>query len=347
MDITNLLNSVTARYQPEDYPALHSQINAPQQLGHLQGVRLLDATPIFANTLAKYAALLAAGAHLSVSVSPALPHDPQVVADLRSWGVALVTPQTAGTYDVVMDCAGEHADVSARLGYVELTRSGVAAYADCRQPVVIADDGRAKLVENALGTADGWLRAMAHFGHPIDSTSQVVLFGYGKVGRGVALACERLSASLTVVDPLLVTALNPHDDEAVQKALATATSVVSATGQTSGLHPHAAALVASPAVLANLGATDEYGPAVPADRVLNGKAPVNFALEEPTQMPYIDPTMALVNAAADAIAAGSAPSGSHPPEHSIDAGIVSRVCRAGRIGRQVEALFAQLEGSPT
>lgn len=290
MDFESLLARVTARYLPADYPALHSQVKEPGQLSHLAGLHLLDATPVFTNTLAKYAALHSAGATVHVSVSPALPHDPGVVAELRSWGVQVVNPTTAGrnTYDVVMDCAGVHAEVSSRLGFVELTRSGVTAYADCAQPVVIADDGKAKLIENALGTADGWVRAMSHFDSPVDGTSHVVLFGHGKVGRGVVLKCRQLGAALTIVDPRVDDALHPDDFDTVSQKIAAATCVVAATGVTGALTPYAQVLLSSQAVLANLGATDEFGPAIPPTRALHSKAPVNFALEEPTRMPFID-----------------------------------------------------------
>lgn len=50
-----------------------------------------------------------------------------------------------------------------------------------------------------------------------------------------------------------------------------------------------------PALIANMGVEDEFGPEVPAERVLNAKSPLNFVLEEPTHLKYIDPTMALDN----------------------------------------------------
>jgi adenosylhomocysteinase len=51
----------------------------------------------------------------------------------------------------------------------------------------------------------------------------------------------------------------------------------------------------SPAILANMGVEDEYGSAIPPSRVLARKSPLNFILEEPTQLQYIEATMALHN----------------------------------------------------
>ena len=48
-----------------------------------------------------------------------------------------------------------------------------------------------------------------------------------------------------------------------------------------------------------MGVEDEYGETFPADRVLNGKRPLNFLLEEPTQLRYIDATFALHRALAE------------------------------------------------
>lgn len=44
-----------------------------------------------------------------------------------------------------------------------------------------------------------------------------------------------------------------------------------------------------------MGVEDEYGAQIPAGRVLVNKQPVNFVLEEPTRMKYIDATTGLHN----------------------------------------------------
>ena len=49
----------------------------------LSGFSVLDATPVFRNTLLKYRALLAAGAELSVGVSDVVAKDPRIVDKLK------------------------------------------------------------------------------------------------------------------------------------------------------------------------------------------------------------------------------------------------------------------------
>lgn len=53
------------------------------------------------------------------------------------------------------------------------------------------------------------------------------------------------------------------------------------------------ALLEGSAVLANMGVEDEYGEVVPVERVLNNKEALNFILEEPTHLKYIDASLAL------------------------------------------------------
>ena len=63
-------------------------------------------------------------------------------------------------------------------------------------------------------------------------------------------------------------------------------------------------------MLVNIGAEDEYGPLFPEQSVLNRKVAVNFALEEPTHLRYIETTFALQNAGLEWVL-------NHPEERGI------------------------------
>jgi adenosylhomocysteinase len=110
----------------------------------------------------------------------------------------------------------------------------------------------------------------------------------------------------------------PADDVAVQALLASAWCVVSATGVRGALDPWAELPIRSNAVLANLGADDEFGPHMPPDCVLNDKAPVNFALAEPTRLRYLDATFALHNACALALLAGGQHAGLNRTPRAVE-----------------------------
>lgn len=133
-----------------------------------------------------------------------------------------------------------------------------------------------------------------------------IVFGSGKVGQGIVLQLLRSGADVHVVtdcsrgaNPFLdangVPVTDCNDFDAVASLVRGADFVVTATGVKGALDRQQVveALLASGAVLANMGVEDEYGPNVPASRVLAEKKPLNFILEEPTHLKYIDASLAL------------------------------------------------------
>jgi adenosylhomocysteinase len=274
----------------------------------LKGLSILDATPIFRNTLIKYKALLLAGANLSVGVTEKLPADPTILNKLREWGIPLIHTDAAGcSFDFVLDCAASFANVKARIGYVELTRSGVETYVKKGCPVYVADSGRIKKIETCLGTGESYFRAMKQLGFNDWRDKNLVVFGCGKVGLGIVVHAHKLGAVVTVVTEL--SSVTPRISEyaseiiglseqsriagAIQKAY----TVVTATGVAGAMEKICPPeiFINSPAILANMGVEDEYGALIPNKRILADKIAVNFTLEEPTLLRYIEATMALHN----------------------------------------------------
>ena len=192
---------------------------------------------------------------------------------------------------------------------MELTRSGVQFYEKCGHPVYVADSGIVKRIETCLGTGEGYVRALAHLGYGMAedfSGKRFVVFGSGKVGQGIVLQLLRSGADVHVVtdcsrgsnaflDANGVPVTDCGDLDAVKPLVRGADFVVTATGVKGALdRPQIVdALLASNAVLANMGVEDEYGPSIPATRVLAEKKPLNFILEEPTHLKYIDASLAL------------------------------------------------------
>lgn len=344
MAAPELIARVRLAYPREDFPALNHQIDQWSKTRPLDGAAVLDATPVFGNTLAKYAALVAAGAHVSVSAHRAIPGDPAIISALRSLGIAVVNEDAmTRPYDLVFDCAGTHTDVPSRYGYVELTRSGVPAYAHSTAPVFVADAGRIKRIETTLGTADGFVRGMQELGSPVTATDTVLVFGGGKVGTGVAHGCREVGAEVVLVDPQPVDLpgvprLDPGDQEIVSEAIRSASVVVAATGVTAALQPWREALLATPAALANMGATDEFGPHIPASAVLNCKVAVNFVLAEPTRLRYLDPTMALSNAGGLELVRGTVPPGPNDPPAELEEALLDVVRRDGVVAGELQSM---------
>ncbi len=336
--------ALAERYPEASRPALTHQFHQWSETRPLAGVAVLDATPLFRNTLLKHAALLAAGADLWVGYGRAIPYDKTVAEDLLpAFGLQTATEtRLAEGFDVVLDCAGAFSDVPSRYGYVELTHSGAAVYKRLNVPTLLVDAGRIKTFETALGTGDGLVRGLQAVGAPPLAGKRVVVFGCGKVGRGILFGCQRAGAEVWVVDPQVgccpprgVTLCTGKDRAALEALLARADVVVTATGIKHALRGmfDPQRLIQSGALLANMGVEDEFGPEIPEARVLNRKAPLNFMLDDPTEMRYIDPTLALHNAAALRLLSGVAP-GLHPPTAEEEATLFNLL---------PEALRAELE----
>ncbi|MBR2438738.1 MAG: hypothetical protein IKB25_00970 [Lentisphaeria bacterium] len=296
------------RYQISEYPALHYQFEKWHAGKPFSGKKLLDGTPVFANTLLKYAALIAGGADLTIGYSENIPYDPEIIRFLESIGVKCLSElPVPGTFDVIMDCNGVYRDCKPKYGFVELTRSGAYRFAGTKEPVIMVDDSRIKAIETCLGTGEGFLRGMNHLGYADVSGKKIVVFGCGKVGRGVVFYAGRAGADVFAVDdPAMVEnhiggeLVSRFEREKVLELLKNAWCVVSCTGKALALadEEYLQVLRNGDQIMVNMGVEDEWGSGIPADRVLNRKQPLNFILPEPTLLRYIDPTMALHSHAA-------------------------------------------------
>ena len=326
---------LAGRYEACEYPSLRAQRGRFQAERPFANKALLDCTPLFANTLLKHLALLSGGAELTVGVSERIPHDPEIVRFLDKIGVPVLRTVSAASsprrFDVILDCDGSCANLAPRVGVCELTRSGIYHYAQSRLPVVLVDDSRIKEIETSIGTGDGFMRAMKKFGYADWSGRKVVIFGCGKVGRGVAYRCAREGASVTVVDRTdadipfarvrAEAIVDCRDVEAIRAAVEGCDFLVTATGVKGAMKGYGLGpiLRARPEiVVAAIGIEDEWLDELDRGRIVNDGAAVNFALDEPTLLRYIDPTMALSNQSAADLLAGvfTAPGICRPSEAS-------------------------------
>lgn len=336
-----ILEDLYPFYREKEFPVLLHQYETWLASRPLRGLRVIDASPVFRNTCAKYAALLAAGADLTVALSPLMPHDREIPGLLARYGIPVVyAEQAEGLYDIVMDCAGVLSRVPSRCGYVELTRSGAERYAACTQPVWMVDAGRIKQIETCLGTGESFFRALKILGMTGWQGHTLVVIGYGKVGRGIVLHALNNGMDVVVADVEEKTLPHPSvsfvhatDATALNHAIRNAFCAVTATGRL-----HALSGLIDPSVprssgvlLANMGVEDEWGPEIPKERILNEGSPLNFILPDPTQMRYIDPPLALHNQGAVEIAAGRGIPGLFPPPQEVEEQILTLIRSRGSI----------------
>ena len=380
---------VNDAYEEREYPALLALAHEWSGTRPFRALRVLVATPVFRNTLLQYRALIAGGADLVVGVAgldsghegagadasnagAEMPCDPGIVEVLRGTGIPVIGVQEAlemeaagRGFDLILDCAGQFSACHPRFGFVELTRSGVQFFENCEHPVYVADSGIVKRIETCLGTGEGYVRALAQLGHDFDDGKKFVVFGSGKVGQGIVLQLLRSGANVQVVtdcsrgsSPFLdandVPVTDCNDLDAIAALVRDADFVVTATGVKGALdRPQVVeALLGSHAVLANMGVEDEYGPSIPSTRVLAEKKPLNFILEEPTHLKYIDASLALHAALGELLlqeaagvssqesaSAANKKAGPLDPPSELEQRILSMTMQDGLIGPEIAEMM--------
>lgn len=303
--VSELLDFVLASYRPEEFPCLYNQYQVWSVSRPLTGVKIFDATPVFRNTCAKYAALLAAGADLTVGVADSFSCDYDVFNILPQFGIKTTKDElTGGNYDLVLDCAGRHHGKNPTRGFVELTRTGVPFYQKSSRPCISVDNSRTKLLEDYLGTGDGFMRGLHASGFGSVAGRKILVFGFGKVGKGICMRLYQSGAIVTVVDRVTQVGVFSHipmididDVEGVTRCAEAADCIVTATGIAGALNGRypTNSFLRDGVVLANMGVEDEFGSDIDDSKILGDNKPLNFILDEPTKMNFIDATMALHN----------------------------------------------------
>lgn len=313
-------------YAEDEWPTLRWQAEEWAKTRPLAGLKLLDATPIYRNTLAKFMALIAAGAEVYIPKRSLLPRDEAIVKLLPDFNIR--TADRDDTFDIILDCAGGFAHLTPRLGYTELTRSGVPAYERTKRPVIVADSGIIKKIETGLGTGESLFRALSQLGYQDFKDKHMAVVGYGKVGKGIVHYAQLHHMEVTVIDsddkraelPGGVHFINVKQTSELNACAAKAWCMVTATGKFNALHNRldSSTVFNHPILLANMGIDDEFGTKIPKSRVLNDKKPLNFILEEPTRMCFIETTMALHNACALELLMADLPHRCLPPPADVE-----------------------------
>jgi adenosylhomocysteinase len=340
-----LYSEIKKKYSPEkDFPCLSSQITEFELEKPLKGLRVLHSAPLYLNTIPKMLPLTFGGAEVVLTPTPGIPYDPIAMKLLLDCGFdCRETISNSEKFDLILDCVGAFAQLETRYGATELTRSGAGYYAESPKPCILVDDSRIKFLEDVLGTSDGLRRAFEQENISVKN-QEVVLFGFGKVGKGVYLRLKSAGAKITVVDPdpksaigWDVTVVSPRDSQLVLSAVARANVVITATGLKGVLKEmDRGRLVRPKLLLMNMGAEDEYGPEIQEQEVFNRKRPANFILEEPTRLKYLDAIFALQNLAVLELFHGGLPPGVQKPSISSEQTILNEVMKNSELWTEVK-----------
>ncbi|MCF0177491.1 MAG: hypothetical protein HUJ90_02600 [Bacteroidales bacterium] len=350
IDLSKAEALIHATYNENEYPVCHHQYVEWGKSRPFEGLRILDATPLFRNSMVKHLALVAAGAELTVGLPGGLPYDKKIAELLQECGVRVVNPQDEQehSFDFILDCAASFIDWDVKQGIVELTRSGVPKYATQGKKVFVADSGRIKKIETSLGTGESYFRAMSQLGYSDWKGKKLVIFGSGKVGRGLLAYAKKNGARAVVVTDLesLTDFVKQQADEIISaknkdkiaNALKDAYAVVTATGVADAHSDIAESLMHSPALIGNMGVEDEFGAMLPPERVLQNKKTLNFILEEPTHLKYIDATMGLHNAGVQYLLENKECSGMIEPPQELEKKLLDITKMYGTIGNELELI---------
>jgi adenosylhomocysteinase len=291
---------------------------ASDTLRTFKNKRLLVNAHITLSTLVLIDALISAGADVMVTHAHDLVCHTPVLEQLADQQLYLpfhhLQEKCYHTYfDVVLDYGGYLANIlKPKIGFVELTHVERKRYQNINSPVISLDHSYVKRIESSLGSGDGFVRAIKktyQISNQDYMFKQYMIFGHGKVGRGIAHCLRRSGVPqqniivVEVRDEALSAArlkgyrsfnlINQY--EKIKVMLKHMDCVVTATGITGAISRYFTAEEFSQVTyLANMGTYDEWGEQFSTDRVLYNKKPLNFSLDVPTQIRYLDPIFALM-----------------------------------------------------
>lgn len=310
----HLLNYFTL-YNSTHAPFMHEQFIEWEKTKPLQGMKIVHHVPVFENTLLKIACLIQAGAEVTVTHPYSFCQaSNEAISALKKEGIRFVEDMNTlknELFDLYFDCGAElyqHLG-SPRLGAIELTGSGDEFYRKTKLdfPIISVDRTLTKQLETVFGCAESSYSALSLLTNIDPKNKQWLIFGFGKIGRGLAYFCKQYQAPVMIVDvcaqqrkyaeDLGLIAIDPQNQGALKEAIAQSEIIITATGKQSIMSSYPL-IWFKDKILANLGIYDEFGPAFNENQVLNNKKAINFVLKDPTPMKYIDPEFWLHNAAA-------------------------------------------------
>ena len=337
MSISQLLENIKIGYGYDNIIFTQRLLQDVKQKQPYRGLRILHNVPLYKNTLLKIEPLVVGGGIVTVTSPNFSSYDQEAVDLLESCQVSVELDHSKikDDYDFVLDAGGEFKElITPRIGAAELTKSGEKIYSDPKitYPVINVDNSQLKQLETKLGTGDGLVRGLTFYLNDDFHGKAFVLFGYGKVGSGAALALKQYTSDITIVecdqDRILEAkedgfdVLVNNDKQAIEKVLSNCYGVITATGKKGLITDYYSPELFKHKVLSNLGIDDEYGSAFTNDEVLNNKQAINFRLDDPTEIKYMDPIFYAHNIVIDLILSGDFTPGLHPFPEDLDKSIL-------------------------
>jgi adenosylhomocysteinase len=253
----------------------------------LKGLVVGAALHVEAKTAVLVRALVAAGARVAITSCNPLSTRDEVASALAKEGVSVYAwrGETTGEYyanlnlvldnepDIIIDDGADlislvHTSrqelIPRILGASEETTTGVnrlrvmAEEGRLKFPVIAVNDSPAKrLFDNRFGTAESTLQAIMGITNTLIAGKQVVVVGYGYVGRGIASRAKGLGAIVTVVESDAIRALEAAMDGFRVARMSEAARIgdifITATGNLNVIRPEHMRRMRGGAILCNAG----------------------------------------------------------------------------------------------
>ncbi|MBS0628464.1 MAG: NAD-binding protein [Verrucomicrobia bacterium] len=307
-----------------------------------KGIKIYHNTPLSLETICKVEALCAAGAHVVVSSNdfliPATFSEARKLLDEMGLEYRPKKHADLEEFDFYLDCCAELSDLPPpKCGAVELTRTGALVYQSKKTniPVLSVDNSYIKMLETFYGTGESFLRAFQQLSGKNIQKEAFAIIGYGKVGKGICSAIRKQGGHCIIFDKSSSAcekarlqgflAYSPLTEEGLS-ALNNASVVVTVTGYKNILtqvFPDAEKRLADK-IICNMGADDEIGEGFKNSKVLAGGLSINFTLQHPTLMRYLDPSFYAHNLGVQILSSQLTKPGFHPLPKEIDLAILNR-----------------------
>ena len=325
--ILNFIQSIKQEYKPGEMPFLAKQLTRANSEKPYKNISILHNIPFTKETLLKLEILYAGGANIVVSSPSFMEVDKNLVdsfvASGGNWQKEVDFSNQ--TFDFHLDCAAELITKNPpRIGTVEITGTGTNKYgaAQLNYPVISVDQSTIKNLEGVLGTGEAFLRAFEELTTQDTTNQSFMIFGYGKVGKGIAHYLKKRTNHIVIIEKdkaNIESAKNAgfecysSDNKTKIESLAsTVFAIVTATGIDNVISDNYDCTKFKAKYLANMGGEDEFGYSFEAEKIMCQKRPINFFVDKPTLMRYLDPVFYAHNLGVDILLYGNLSNGMHP-----------------------------------
>tara|TARA_R110002167_G_scaffold357811_1_gene573519 strand:- start:560 stop:2239 length:1680 start_codon:yes stop_codon:yes gene_type:complete len=292
------------KFDESEYGLLQLLMENKEFKSTLQNKKVLLNAHITETTLLQIEIILRTGAFLEISCINGLNSHQDVEEKLASYDIKVIKNKNeikGRDYDLCLDCCAGSlgANLNPKYGVSELTQSGVSAFkkAKISYPLFSVDDTYIKKIETYFGTSDGFIRAYKKIKNK-KVEPKIIIFGLGKVGSGIFNVLKSNKKNIFCVDACKylveeklsegVQILHESEFSKIQDIMASSDVIITCTGVENLMSRYDKNLM-NDKLLINMGASDEWGHKFKNEEVLNNKKSLNFSLEYPTSLKFLDP----------------------------------------------------------